>query len=81
MFNSKLLLPGILDFEVSSGEFTSEVMISNHQNRSVNGYSDSLLYLLRDFEVIARLDTNVEVDYFVNGGILKYVLRKVLEQK
>ena len=34
-----------------------------------------------NFEVIARLDTDVEVDYFVNGGILKYVLRKVLEQK
>ena len=34
-----------------------------------------------NFEVIARLDTDIEVDYFVNGGILKYVLRKVLEQK
>ena len=34
-----------------------------------------------NFEVIARLDTDVEVDYFANGGILKYVLRKVLEQK
>ena len=30
------------------------------------------------FEVIARLDTEVEVDYFINGGILKYVLRKIL---
>jgi len=34
-----------------------------------------------DFEVIARLDTDIDVDCFVNGGILKYVLRKVLEQK
>ena len=34
-----------------------------------------------NFEVIARLDTDVEVDYFANGGILKYVLRKILEQK
>jgi aconitate hydratase len=30
------------------------------------------------FEVIARLDTEVEVDYFINGGILQYVLRKIL---
>lgn len=30
------------------------------------------------FEVIARLDTEVDVDYFVNGGILQYVLRKIL---
>ena len=31
-----------------------------------------------DFEVISRLDTDVDVDYFKNGGILQYVLRKVL---
>ncbi len=31
-----------------------------------------------NFEVIARLDTDVDVDYFNNGGILPYVLRKVL---
>lgn len=32
-----------------------------------------------DFEVIARLDTDIDVDYFKNGGILSYVLRKVLD--
>ena len=31
-----------------------------------------------NFEVIARLDTEVDVDYFENGGILPYVLRKIL---
>jgi len=30
------------------------------------------------FEVIARLDTDVEVDYFQHGGILPYVLRKLI---
>jgi aconitate hydratase len=30
------------------------------------------------FSVISRLDTKVEVDYFLNGGILPYVLRKLL---
>ena len=33
------------------------------------------------FDVIARLDTEVEVDYFLNGGILQYVLRKILYEK
>jgi len=33
------------------------------------------------FEVIARLDTEIDVDYFVNGGILQYVLRKILSRK
>ncbi|MEM2016751.1 MAG: aconitate hydratase AcnA [Nitrososphaerota archaeon] len=31
------------------------------------------------FNVIARLDTNTEVEYFKHGGILKYVLRKLLK--
>jgi aconitate hydratase len=33
-----------------------------------------------NFDVTARLDTEVEVDYFKNGGILPYVLRKVLSE-
>ncbi|MEM3819029.1 MAG: aconitate hydratase, partial [Nitrososphaerota archaeon] len=32
------------------------------------------------FNVIARLDTNTEVEYFKHGGILKYVLRKLLKR-
>jgi len=32
------------------------------------------------FETIARLDTDVEVDYFNSGGILPYVLRKVMDE-
>ncbi|MEJ2729062.1 MAG: aconitate hydratase AcnA [Deltaproteobacteria bacterium] len=31
-----------------------------------------------DFEVIARLDTDIDVEYFNHGGILPYVLRKIL---
>ena len=30
------------------------------------------------FEVTARLDTVVDVEYFLNGGILPYVLRKLI---
>jgi aconitate hydratase len=33
-----------------------------------------------DFEAIARLDTEVDVAYFENNGILPYVLRKVMEE-
>jgi aconitate hydratase len=33
-----------------------------------------------DFEVIARLDTDVDVEYFNHGGILPYVLRKILSE-
>jgi len=30
------------------------------------------------FQVKSRLDTDPEVAYFMNGGILRYVLRKLL---
>jgi aconitate hydratase len=33
-----------------------------------------------NFEAIARLDTDVDVDYFHNGGILPYVLRRILSE-
>ena len=31
------------------------------------------------FNVLARLDTEVEVDYYRNGGILQTVLRQMLK--
>jgi aconitate hydratase len=33
-----------------------------------------------EFEALSRLDTVVEVDYFKHGGILPFVLRKMLDQ-
>jgi aconitate hydratase len=33
-----------------------------------------------EFEVIARLDTDIDVEYFKHGGILPYVLRKILAE-
>jgi aconitate hydratase len=33
-----------------------------------------------DFAVIARLDTDIDVEYFKHGGILPYVLRKILSE-
>jgi len=34
-----------------------------------------------EFNTIARLDTDVEIAYFTNGGILPYVLRSLLKTK
>ena len=33
-----------------------------------------------EFESVARLDKRVDVDYFENGGILPYVLRKIVSK-
>jgi len=33
-----------------------------------------------EFEVIARMDSNIEIEYYRHGGILQYVLRHFLEK-
>ena len=33
------------------------------------------------FEVVCRLDTPVEIDYYRNGGILQTVLRSILKRE
>jgi len=33
-----------------------------------------------EFDVVVRLDTDVDVEYFKNGGILPYVLRKIMSE-
>ena len=44
-----------------------EVRAVNSDNREIK------------FKVTARLDTDIEVDYYQGGGILPYVLRKIIE--
>ena len=33
-----------------------------------------------DFQVITRIDSPVEIDYYRNGGILQTVLRQLLDE-
>jgi len=32
------------------------------------------------FNVITRMDSNIEIEYYRHGGILQYVLRQFLEK-
>ncbi|RXJ81574.1 aconitate hydratase AcnA [Arcobacter sp. F2176] len=34
-----------------------------------------------EFQVLCRLDTQIEVEYYKNNGILEYVLRKIIKEK
>ena len=34
----------------------------------------------KSFEVVMRFDTEVELEYFKNGGILHYMLRQLLKR-
>jgi aconitate hydratase len=35
----------------------------------------------KEFEIKVRLDTDVEIEYFKHGGILQYVLRKLIKEE
>lgn len=51
--------------------------IKPHQQLTVRARSDD--GKVTEFQVIARLDTPVDVDYYKNGGILQTVLRNLLK--
>jgi aconitate hydratase len=33
----------------------------------------------KEFDLISRLDSKIEIDYYRNGGILHYILRRFLK--
>jgi len=84
---SNLLGMGILPLEFASGEGSESLELTGHETFSfdfggetvgvgqqINVTSSSG----KTFTVKCRLDTDPEVAYYMNGGILRYVLRKLL---
>ena len=86
---SNLVGMGILPMQFKEGEgadslgFDGKEQFSinlNEGNLQVNQEIEVTSSNGKSFNVIVRLDTAVEVAYFQNGGILNYVLRKLLKQ-
>ncbi len=88
---SNLVGMGVLPLVFKDGEGIEELGLSGEESFSISGIAGGLepkkvLKVVataadgstKEFEVIARLDTPNEVDYYENGGILQYVLRRML---
>lgn len=87
---SNLVGMGVLPLEFQKGNTVTSLGISGSETFSITGIKDiSPRKLLTvnatnsdgsqySFQVTARLDTEIDVHYFENGGILPYVLRKIL---
>jgi len=88
---SNLVGMGVLPLQFLPGENADGLGLTGTETYEVVGIDDSLQPKQRltvraaegagpakAFEVIARLDTPVEVEYYRNGGILQTVLRKML---
>ena len=88
---SNLVMMGVLPLQFKEGEDAATLGLTGRETFDILGINDDLtpkqevkvVATAADgtttaFSVIARLDTDVEVHYYANGGILQTVLRKFL---
>jgi len=89
---SNLVGMGILPLQFQDGENLESHGLTGRERFDILGIDDSLqpkqmLHVLAiaddgaetGFDVLCRIDTPVEVDYYKHGGILQFVLRQLLE--
>ncbi|TCP30181.1 aconitase [Scopulibacillus darangshiensis] len=89
---SNLVMMGVLPLQFKDGEGADELGLTGKEAISVeideNVRPQQLLKAkavdengkTTEFEVIARFDSEVEVDYYRNGGILQMVLRRKVQK-
>jgi aconitate hydratase len=90
---SNLVGMGVLPLEFMEGEDANTLGISGQEKFNIDGISSGLepgkildVTAIKsdgtkiDFQVQARLDANIEIEYLMHGGILQYVLRQFLNE-
>ncbi len=88
---SNLVGMGVLPLQFREGEHASSLGLTGTEHFDIKGISDGLTPgkeldvsatgkngETKDFRVLARLDSEIEIAYYTNGGILQYVLRQFL---
>jgi aconitate hydratase len=90
---SNLVGMGVLPLVFLPGDSAQSLSLDGSETYSISGIEDiaprKQLQVRAEktdgseirFAVTARLDTDIEVDYFRHGGILPYVLRKILASR
>lgn len=77
---------GIVPFEYLKGENATTLGLTGKEEYTINLPSDFKPQDIvtvetssgTSFKVKARLDTEVEITYYKNGGILNYMIRKMI---
>jgi aconitate hydratase len=90
---SNLVGMGVLPLQYVEGQEAETLGLTGKETISIKGVSDGLRPLKKlqvealkedgsilNFEVIARLDSAIEIEYYRHGGILNYVLRQFLKK-
>ena len=87
---SNLIGMGVIPFEFSGGENRHSLALTGDESISISGISDDMspqtslpCYITysdgstKKIDLLLRIDTEVEIKYVKNGGILHYVLRNL----
>ena len=85
---SNLVGMGVLPLEFPEGESAESLGLSGKETFTITGIAENLVPFKKikvsavkesgekvEFDAKARLDSEIDVEYFKNGGILQYVLR------
>ena len=81
---SNLLMMGILPLQFEDGESPESLGLTGRESFSISGVQNGEATEVtvradeREFRARVRLDTPREREYLQHGGILQYVLRKLL---
>lgn len=90
---SNLVQMGVLPLRYLNGETAKSLGLTGKEQLDISGIADNLTPGKKlkvtahgnngrtvEFEVEARLDSQIEIAYYKNGGILQYVLRNFLKK-
>lgn len=90
---SNLVGMGVLPLQYKPGENAESLGLKGAERYSITGIANDVTPLKEvditavnssgatiRFQVIARLDSNIEIEYYRHGGILQYVLRQFLHK-
>ena len=90
---SNLVGMGVLPLQYKAGDTAENLGLTGNETYTITGISENIKPLKEvqvkakkqngteiKFDVIARMDSKIEIEYYRNGGILQYVLRQFLEK-
>ncbi len=90
---SNLVGMGVLPLQYKKGQSAQSLGLTGEEVFTLTGIAEDIKPLKeiqvtaknekgeeRTFQVIARLDSQIEIEYYRNGGILQYVLRQFLKK-
>ncbi|MCP2025325.1 aconitate hydratase [Flavobacterium sp. HSC-32F16] len=90
---SNLVGMGVLPLQYKSGENAASLGLTGRETFSITGIAENIKPLkelsitavkengeIFNFTAIARLDSQIEIEYYKNDGILQYVLRQFLQK-